>query len=178
MKRPEHEAKDFASLWVSSQPKVAAYIASVVNNFHETEDVLQKVAKVAFEKHDQFDRSQSFTAWVNGITRFELMRWRRDKARDRHIFSDDTIRLLGSVTTLMSDEFDDRRMALQTCFEKLDRSGRELVELRYLDNQGLSAIADRLGIKQSTVRVRLYRVRRLLAECIQRRMLRQEGRHA
>lgn len=166
---------DFASQWVGAQPMIAAYIASVVGSFHETEDVLQKVATVAFEKRDQFDQTRSFSAWVNGIARYELMRWRRDKARDRHVFSDQTIGLMGTVHASMSDEFDDRRVALKRCFKKLEPQAKEIVELRYLHEMPPAGIAEKLRIEPTAARVRLHRIRRALEKCIQRQV-RQGGR--
>lgn len=167
---PSAPQDDFAAMWASAQPMVTAYIASVVRNFHETEDVLQKVATVAFQKQGQYDRQRPFSAWVTGIARLELLRWRRDQARDRHVFSDETIARLEESHSGMKDELDERRAALQACFLKLDGRAKRFVEMRYLRDMPLTQIATRLGMQATAVRVSLHRVRQALQRCIERQL--------
>ena len=97
---------------------VAAYISSVVRDFHETEDLLQKVATIAFRKRSEYDPTRPFHAWVIGVTRYELLRWRRDKARNRLCFTGETIERLAVSHSLVHDELEDRRIALQYCNEQ------------------------------------------------------------
>jgi len=161
---------EFTSLWVSAQPMVAAYISSVVRDFHETEDLLQKVATIAFRKRTEYDPSRPFHAWVIGVTRFELLRWRRDKARNRLCFTDETIERLEASHSLVHDELEDRRVALQYCMNKLDPRGQRYIKMRYVQELSPAEMAEELDIPAGTVGVALHRIRKLLGECIQRRV--------
>lgn len=161
---------EFTARWVASQPMVTAYIASVVVDFHETEDVLQKVAAIAFVKRDQYDPERPFYAWVAGIARYELMRWRRDKARDRHVFTSETLERIERVSSEIHDELDARRSALGHCLERVTPKGRRFIEMRYSRGLTFKQIAQELGAKPVAIRVALHRVRTALHDCISNRL--------
>lgn len=167
----------FARQWTSAQPKIASYIRSVVRDHHEAEDILQRVATIAFRKFDTFTSSNggSFAAWTCTIARYELMRWRRDKARSKIIFNDDTIARLADAQAMISDELDSRKDALQNCIEQLDNKARRFLELRYLSDLTPSKIADQVGSTPNTIRVTLFRIRQVLEQCIKRRLFKEAG---
>ena len=121
--KPSTDA-EFAVLWVTAQPMVSAYIKSVVRDFHQSEDLVQKVASVAFEKREQYDSQRPFGAWVAGIARYELLHWRRSQARSRLVFTAETIEQIEVANTDLFDEFGERRAALGFCVEQLDPKGR------------------------------------------------------
>lgn len=157
---------DFTARWVASQPMITAYIASVVRDYHETEDLLQKVAVIAFKKREEYDTERPFYAWAAGIARFELLRWRRDKARNNHVFTPETIERIERVSSQIHDELDARRSALRYCLEKLNPKGRQFVEFHYVRGLAPSQIAQELGAKPGAIRVALHRIREQLHKCI------------
>ena len=167
---PTNHENDFTARWVAAQPMISAYLASVVRDYHETEDLLQKVAVIAFQKQEEYDPARPFYAWAAGIARFELLRWRRDKARNKHIFTAETIEKIEHVSSQIHDELDDRRSALRFCIDKLDPKGRRFVEMHYVRSLAPSQIAQELGSKPGAIRVALHRVRELLHKCIDKRV--------
>jgi RNA polymerase sigma-70 factor (ECF subfamily) len=54
-----------AMAWTKAQPAVAAFITSMVGDFHQSEDLLQKTAAAIVIKYDTYDASRSFTAWAH-----------------------------------------------------------------------------------------------------------------
>ncbi len=164
------DSDEFSAMWASAQPLVTSYIASITGKFHDTEDLVQKVAIAAFKKHSEYDASRPFNSWVVGIARLEILRWRRDHARDRHVFSDETITRIERSHVILSGELDERRAALQACFAKLEGRARRFIEMRYLRDMTSQAIAKQSGLEAAAVRSMLYRVRQSLLKCINRRM--------
>ena len=57
---------DFAGLWVKSQSLVSSYVFASVRNRADAEDVLQIVARDAFEAFESYDSERPFSAWVMG----------------------------------------------------------------------------------------------------------------
>ena len=55
--------------WAQSQPLIAAFISSLVPDFHDADDILQNVAVVTVRKYEQFDPNRSFVAWAIGIAK-------------------------------------------------------------------------------------------------------------
>ena len=113
------DSEQLAMLWTKAQPFVAAYINSLLPDFHRAEDVLQQVAVVLVRKFDQSDSSQSFLSWALGIARRELLKQQRQRARDRHVFSDDLTAKLGQTYEKMAGQFDGYGQALRDCFKEL-----------------------------------------------------------
>lgn len=161
---------EFAALWADVQPKLTAYLVSVTRNYIIADDLLQEVATVAFTKFDQYDPSRPFYPWVIGIARVELLRWRRAVSKERHVFSNETIARLEMAQQEIEAEISPRREALHTCLSLLTGKTRKLVELRYTQDLKQSAIAERMGMKASTVRSILLRARRMIKECIELRL--------
>jgi len=64
----------------------------------------------------------------------------------------------------------DELAALQGCLEQLPAQGREIVRLRYFENQSPGAIASHLGRPSDGVRQVLLRLRRKLLECVESRL--------
>jgi len=62
----------FTAHWVTAQPAVTGYLASVLTDFQDAQDVLQTVAITALKKFSSFDEERSFVRWVLGIARLEM----------------------------------------------------------------------------------------------------------
>ena len=58
------------------------------------------------------------------------------------------------------------RLSVEQILGRLSGPDRELVRLRYDEDLAHGAIADRLGIPEATVRVRIHRVRKRLRDLI------------
>jgi RNA polymerase sigma-70 factor, ECF subfamily len=164
-----NRSEQLAVLWTKAQPFVAAYITSLVSDFHRAEDVLQQVAVILVRKFDQYDPAQPFLPWALGIARRELLKQQRQLARDRHVFSPDFAEQLGTVYEKMAGEFDGYRQTLAECLKELDGRTRRALDLRYADDLRPAAVAERMQLTAGAARVLLHRARVTLRECIQRR---------
>lgn len=82
-------AEELAMHWTKAQPFVAAYITSLLRDFHRAEDVLQQVAVILVRKFGEYDSQQPFLPWALGIARLETLKEQRREARDRHVFGAD-----------------------------------------------------------------------------------------
>jgi RNA polymerase sigma-70 factor, ECF subfamily len=162
-----------ATLWVKAQPVVAAFIASVVRDSHRTDDLLQEVARISAMKFEEYDASRPFTSWVLGIARFEVLRYRRSQGRSRVLFSDVLLENLVDDFQTQSEPGEDRRRALRDCLKDISGRRRLVLEMRYQRDLRPPDIADRLGITSNAVLLLLHRTRRVLADCISRRLLRE-----
>ena len=74
--------------WTAMQTDVFSYVVAIIPNFHDAQDVVQKVAVVIVNKYDQYDSKRSFREWVLGITRYEILKYRQNKAREKLVFSE------------------------------------------------------------------------------------------
>lgn len=167
----QHDA-EFAAQWMRAQRPVAAYITAAVPAFHDSEDILQRVAVVAFTKRDAFDPARStFLTWVTGIARLEIKNWQRKQGAGQLCFDEATLNQLAAAhESVVADEVPEIHAALRECLEKLGERPRAMLDMRYRDAQRSEAIAKHFKTSENVVNVTLSRSRASLAECIGRRV--------
>ena len=78
-------------LWTSAQPVVAAFVASVIRDTRDREDVLQETALAIFNSIGSYDSKLPFNAWAVGVARNQIGLYLRRRKRDRHVFGEATI---------------------------------------------------------------------------------------
>jgi len=164
------DSEAFTRHWTKAQPVVAGYIASMVPDFHEAEDLLQNVAVVLLRKSGEYDPKQSFTGWALSMAKFEIMSRRRNHARSMLSFQPETVEKLAAASEELAPELEQRAAALRQCFQNVKGRAWELVSLRYEEELKPQQIAEKLGMAPVAVRVSLSRIRASLQECIQRRL--------
>jgi RNA polymerase sigma-70 factor (ECF subfamily) len=67
-----------------------------------------------------------------------------------------------------------RRAALEECLERLTADARQLIELRYHQQWPITQIATSRHSTPGSIRVTLFRIREVLANCIRRRLALEE----
>ena len=160
----------FTRCWTLAQPAVSSYIAAVVPDFHETEDLLQNVAVACLRKFSHYDDRRPFVAWALGMAKVELLRSRRAHARSPILWDDNLLQDLADVCEEMEPQMQAREWALGECLRELKGRSLDLVRLRYQEAVKPSLIAERLGMGGVAVRVALNRIRTALRQCIERKI--------
>jgi RNA polymerase sigma-70 factor (ECF subfamily) len=171
--RPD-DTERFAALWTRVQPQVGAYVASLVPNLHDCDDILQNVALVVARKWDEYDQTKPFENWVIRIARLEVLKRRQRVATDRHRFSSKVIDRITAAYEESGLEICKRRQAFVHCLRKVAGQPREALRLRYVNNLKPREVGELLGITANAARVMLHRTRKGIHDCIKRR-LRQEA---
>ena len=152
------------------QNGVFAYILSLVGNPDTARDILQDTNVVLWRKAGEFRESSNFMAWALGVARLEVLAFRRDHQRDRHVFDDQVLEQLASEYAASADDPDDRQRAFEDCFEQLPERQRELLAARYAPDGSVKAIAETRGQSAGALSVTLSRIRTALANCIKAKL--------
>jgi len=137
---------------------------------HQADDLQQNVARVLIEKYADYDETRPFRSWALGIARLEALKWRQRLARRREVLSAETIDLLEASSRDEADAFAERRERLPGCVAELPETSRRLLDLRYEHGLGSKDIAGRMGRTPAAVDMSLSRIRRLLRDCINRKI--------
>jgi RNA polymerase sigma factor (sigma-70 family) len=134
-----------------------------------TDEVFDRVAKKVHEVRPTYvgDPRLYFRAVANNVVRENLK-----KAKTQVSLDDDE--LPDPITTKCEeDDTLDMEECLQSCLPKLSPKNRKLIVAYYanekqakIDNR--SELAQQLGISVETLRVKVYRIRVSLQECIER----------
>lgn len=153
-----------------NQNSVFAYILSLVGSPDSARDILQNTNVVLWRKAGDFKAGSNFMAWALGVARLEVLAFRRDHQRDRHVFDDKLLEQLASEYAASADDPNDRQRAFEDCFEQLPQRQRELLAARYAPDGSVKEMAARRGQSAGALSVTLSRIRKALANCIQAKL--------
>lgn len=160
--------QEFAALFVKSQRQIYGYILSVVPDPNDADEVLQETSLILWKKPQQFATQQDFVRWSCGVARNVIRNWRVKQGRDRHVFSETMIADLAEVRERRGDWLEQCSAALTTCIGKLTETQRKILKLFYRGDVSAADIALEFGTTENGIYQRLHRIRRRLAECVQR----------
>lgn len=170
--RDNHD--QFLRLFVENEEALRGFVRSLVPTLEDAREVMQETAAVLWRKFGELDSPQDFRRWAFGVARFEALAFRRDRARDRHVFGEDLLSLLEAEAEVAAEQGDREERALQGCLKKLPKAQRELVEMAYAPGVRIDELAREAGRTPMALYKSLHRIRMALADCIQK-VLKQEG---
>jgi RNA polymerase sigma-70 factor (ECF subfamily) len=155
----------FVERLTDAQSALCGCIHAMMAGDADVADVLQETNRVLWKKAGEYDAARPFLPWALTIARFEVLAHRKRQSRDRLVFDD-------ALVVEIAEEF--QRQAgssgalgsLEQCLQKLPAAQRALVESRYMEGVSVNDLAARQGRAANAVSAQLYRVRRLLADCI------------
>ena len=150
------------------QPRLYGFILKRLADRDQTLEVLQRTNLVIWQKAADYRPGTSFEAWTFTIARFQLMAWRKNKSRNRLVFSDTVYEQIDKQTEQSDD--DARVVALKDCVKQLNVDESKLLEQRYREDLPLATIASTMNMSLDAIGMRLSRIRKKLAACIERRL--------
>ncbi len=165
----------FVKLYTRHEPSLRAFVRSLVSSWGDADEILQNTALVLWRKFADFDVATNFMAWACTVARFEVLAWRRDQARDRHVFDEDLLDLLATEAEAQQEALASERSALEFCLGRLPDHSRSVVLAAYEPGAKLHETAARLGKSATAFYKTLARIRALLLDCIRERRLAGEG---
>jgi RNA polymerase sigma-70 factor (ECF subfamily) len=164
---PRHD--QFVERFVRSQDRIYAYVATLLPNRTDAEEVFQQTSLVLWKKWQQFDPSRDFVAWACGIAHHEVRNFlRKHKDKGRVFLSEDVLAQVAQARLEAHDVLEARRQALLRCLDRLEPGNRALLERCYAGKDSIKAIAEGLGQRPNVLYMTLKRLRRALFDCINR----------
>jgi RNA polymerase sigma-70 factor (ECF subfamily) len=156
-------------MWLDVEANLRAFVASTVWDVHHAEDVLQEIALVVNQRWSAYDPARPLLPWCLAIARLKILEYLRSQSRDRMQLSEGIIHVLEDASAqIPGQDLRDRRTTLQNCIQQLKGRLLEVIELRYLRELNVDAIAQQVGTTNGVVRVTLHRARASLRDCVSR----------
>lgn len=177
MQEPSTEARyeQFVALFTEHEPGLRAFVRSLTYSWDDADEVMQNTGLVLWRKFDSFDPETDFMKWACVVARFEVLAWRRDKARDRHVFDEELVDLLSAEAAEEHETLARERKALDTCLRKLPEKQRRIVMAAYEPGVRLNQVAERLGKSATAFYKIVNRARLGLLKCIESEIQSEEG---
>ncbi len=167
---PSPSSEQFITLLNAAHGRLLGFLRVLLGNNADAEDVLQRASMTIWRKFGEFDPSRDFFAWASSFAFYEAKNFQRVASRSRLHFDDELLGRMAEERVSDLDHREARLAAMDRCIEELDAAGRELVREFYLNETDVATLAQRLGRAPQTLYNKLNTLRRLLGDCMKRRL--------
>ncbi len=174
---PNNERNEqFLSLFIKHQKRIYGFIASLVPNAVDTDDLMQETMMVMWHRFDEFQLGTDFAAWGMAIARRKIMKYRSSRVGKAMLFSEEAMQNILRWDRNLDGKTNDYMTALQQCLNKLESRDRQVIRLRYEEEIPAKKLADVIGTTMDNVYKSLSRIHSLLQRCVRRTVVTWETR--
>lgn len=158
----------FIRYFTGHEPRIHAYILTLVPDWNDAADIAQATSAVLWEKFDTFAEGTNFLAWAFNIARIEVASFRRKQSRERIVFSEELLDAVAEEARGMDSELEDQQRKLAECLAKLRPADRQLLDSRYRPGGTVKSLAGEIGRTVDAAYKALSRIRAWLLHCVER----------
>ena len=161
----------FLRLFLSSERELFRYVAALIPNLADAEEIVQQTAVALWSKFDQYDPGLPFTPWACRFAINIVKQWAASRQRWKSLAAEGLVEQLAERRDGLQPQMEDRLRHLGDCLQKLPAEQREIIEAYYWQRSGVEEIAAMTGRSVAAIYKLLQRIRALLRECIQQAAL-------
>lgn len=165
---PAAAQQRFLSLFLRSEREIFRYVAALVPNVTDAEDIVQQAALALWEKFDTYDPTKPFTPWACRFALNKARQWIERRQRWQALLDHGLAEELAQRWQELQPEFERRLKHLEACLGKLPPERRSLVEAYYYDRTGIESLAGQAGRTVAATYKLLQRIRQALQLCVER----------
>ena len=157
----------FLSLFLRSEREVFRYVAALVPNVADAEDIVQQTALALWEKFDAYDSSQPFTPWACRFALNKTKQWLERRQRWQALLEGGLAEELTQRREELRPEIETRLKHLEGCLSKLPEEQRSIVEGYYYRRDGVEKLAEQSDRSVAATYKTLQRIREALQLCME-----------
>lgn len=168
-----------AAAFIRDRLRLGAYVNGLLRDAHAAEDVIQEVWVRLAAVVEKGTLIEDQPAWCRGVARNLILKhW--SSQQSAKVVADSAVleAFLQRVEQAFTEGQDVdhegalRQQALDECVAALPERSRQMLSLRYESRVPMELIAQRVGQTFEGVTKALYRVRRALLDCVERKLSR------
>lgn len=160
--------EDFIRLLTAYHGRILQYVASLIPNRAQAEDVMQEVSLALWEKRAQYDPDLNFLTWMRAFARIQVLTHYRKQSRVPAQLSDEALERVVAAIDARQHVVDDQLTLLRSCLTRLPDAQRDLVRRFYAGRLDVAQLAEQLQIQPNTLYVKIHRIRERLLACVQK----------
>ena len=157
----------FLSLFLRSEREIFRYVAALVPNVADAEDIVQQTALVLWEKFDAYDSSQPFTPWACRFALNKTKQWIERRQRWQALLEGGLAQELALRREELRPETETRLAHLEGCLGKLPEPQRSILEGYYYRRDSIDKVAEHSGRTVAATYKTLQRIREALQDCVE-----------
>ena len=159
--------QQFLSLFLRSEREIFRYVAALVPNVADAEDIVQQTALALWEKFEVYDSNQPFTPWACRFALNKTRQWLERRQRWQALLEGGLAEELAQRRGELRPEIEMRLKHLEGCLSKLPAEQRSMVEGYYYRRHSIEKLAENSGRTIAATYKTLQRVRQALQVCIE-----------
>jgi RNA polymerase sigma-70 factor (ECF subfamily) len=160
--------QQFLSLFLRSEREIFRYVAALVPNMTDAEDIVQQTAMALWEKFEYYDHAQPFTPWACRFALNKTRQWIERRQRWQALLEGGLAEELAQRREELRPELESRLKHLERCLGQLPERQRVLVEGYYYRRDEIEALAAHSGRTVAATYKMLQRVRQILQTCVEK----------
>ena len=157
----------FLSLFLRSEREIFRYVAALVPNVTDAEDIVQQTAVALWEKFDAYDPAQPFTPWACRFASNKARQWIERRQRWQALLEGGLAEELAQRREELRPELEYRLNHLEGCLGKLPEDQRSLVEGYYYHRTSIEQLSEGSGRTVAATYKALQRIRQALLVCVE-----------
>src|SRR3989440_13015860 len=159
------------------QAKVFSIIFGILRNHNDAEDIAQQVFAKVYFSIKNFDFRSSLITWIYKITVNECFDYLRKKKVRKLVYesdlSEDEVRRVENTEPAgdrqpLADSNLARRDYVLKLLTRVSEEERMLLMLKEVEGYSVEELAERTGMNENTIKVKLFRARQKLVKAAQR----------
>src|SRR5688572_10611705 len=159
--------QQFLSLFLRSEREIFRYVAALIPNVADAEDIVQQTAIALWEKFDAYDPALPFTPWACRFALNKARQWIERRQRWQALLEAGLAEELAERREQLKPELESRLKHLEGCLSKLPKMQRALVEDYYYHRAKVQELSEDSGRTVVATYKMLQRIRESLLQCIE-----------
>jgi|688.fasta_scaffold147189_2 RNA polymerase sigma-70 factor (ECF subfamily) len=180
---PALDSNEFVALLTASQRRLYAFICTLVIDRTDADEVLQETNLAVWEQAERFEAGTDFVAWACRVAYYKVLKLRDASKRHRvkldaavlELLATETIEKERAAGRRAAEEFEQHRRLLVSCVDELSPRHRDVLTQRYESGRSLTDIGMALGRNANAMAQLFHRIRELLRECVERKLVEPSG---
>ncbi|TMM56007.1 sigma-70 family RNA polymerase sigma factor [Maribacter algarum] len=167
------DTRAFSVLVERYKHMVFTVAVKVLKNQEEAEEVAQDVFVKAYTALSTFKGDSKFSTWIYKIAYYRSLDYLKKQKRGMRTSSIDSgteYHLSSMQNALDNLEINERKLAIKDAIDELPKDDAVVITLHYFEELSLKEIADIMNLEANTVKVRLFRSRKRLAELLKSKL--------
>ena len=153
------EQEQFLSLFLRSEREIFRYVAALIPNTADAEDIVQQTAMALWEKFEMYDPTLPFTPWACRFALNKTRQWVARRQRWQALLEQGLAEELAQRREELQPEIEQRLRHLETCVRRLPQAQRALLEGYYYERASVEQLAERSGRTVAATYKVLQRIR-------------------
>ncbi len=164
------DAKALEKLFTRNQTRVYRYLARLVRNEAQAEELLNEVFLGVWQSASRYEGRSEPATWLISIAHNKAVSALRKK-REVSGYDEETAGQIEDEadTPEVTTQKLDKAAAMRAAMQGLSAEHREILDLVYYQEQSVSEVAEILSIPEATVKTRMFYARKKLSELLKAR---------